>query len=122
MSPGEAVLPLEIRRRAGTAPGVAILDVAGDLVVTTRQELRAAVEECVAAGAPRVIVECDRLTHVDMAGYALLYRLHERCSAGGGGLAVAGLPPEFLEVARSLHLHEHLSFTDDVDAALGSLT
>lgn len=121
MRANEEALPLEVSRRSGSGPGVAILDVAGDLVITSRNELRAAVEACLAAGEPRVIVGCDRLTHVDMAGFALLYRLHERCAAGGGRLTVAGLAAEFGDVARSLHLDEHLLFTDDVDAALDSL-
>ena len=99
-------------------PGTQVLDARGDLVVTSREPLRAAVEVAIASGRPRIVLACARLGHVDMAGFALLYRLHERCVAAGGTLFLAALPQEFRDVARALRLDEHIPFTDTVEAAV----
>lgn len=113
--------PLSVVTRDGDDPDAIVLELEGDLVVTSQDPMRAAVEAKLTGGRGRIVLECARLSHVDMAGFALLYRLHERCVAAGGGFVLAAMPEEFREVARSLHLDEHIPFTESVAAGIDAL-
>lgn len=110
--------PLSVTRGQGPVPGVVVLAVEGDLVLTSRDVLRAAVESEVEAGAGRVILDLSGATHIDMPGFALLVRLQERCREGEAELIVAGLPTSFLEVFESLRLTTCLPLTEDVETAI----
>ena len=98
--------------------GAWVVALDGELVVTTEELVTLAVEEALAGGAERVILDASRLDHVDMPGMALLQRLHLCCREAGARLVVAGLPEAFREVAAVLVLDAVLPFADSVEAAL----
>lgn len=100
------------------AAGCGVLDLSGDLVVTSGGSLRDAVEDLLAGGAETIVLGCAGLTHIDTPGLALLQRLAVRCAESGGALIAAALPPAFHELTERLRLRETLQFADSVEAAL----
>ncbi len=109
-------VPLEVRTREA-GEGRVVVEVAGDLVVTSREAVRLAVEAALGEGARTVIVDAARMTHVDTASLALLARLAGGCRGAGGDLVVAALPSSFAVLARELRLEEALTFVDSVERA-----
>lgn len=107
--------------RVSRREDVAILELAGELVITSREALARRAETEVADGARHLVVEVGRLTHVDTSGLALLVRLANRCAESGGRLAVAGLPEDFREIRRYLFLDEALVFAESVEDAVAAL-
>ncbi|MFN2383999.1 MAG: STAS domain-containing protein [Gemmatimonadota bacterium] len=100
------------------AVGCGVLDLSGDLVVTSGGALRDAVEELLAGGVGTIVLGCSGLTHIDTPGLALLQRLAVRCGESDGALIAAGLPPAFHELTERLRLRETLQFAASVEAAL----
>ena len=109
--------PLEVGSRE-LADAVHVLSLAGDLVVTSRDALRYAVERALEAGGRTVVVDAERVTHVDTPSFALLVQLAGRCRERGGDLVVVGLPQTFASLAEALHLEEAMSFAGSLEAAL----
>lgn len=111
------VEPLLIEPRSGSADGVLVLEVGGDLVVSNMSALEVAVDETLDAGVLRVILDLSAIGHVDTPGLGLLYRLDRRCEAAGGRLVVAGLPARFTELVQKLGLDERMGFAEGVQEA-----
>jgi anti-anti-sigma factor len=110
--------PLQVQVRA--AKNAHVVEVSGDLVVTSRDAVREAVERILEDGGGRIVVDATRLTHIDTASFALLVRLSDLCRGRGGALVVAGLPAAFAHLARELRLDETVAFADSVERALDS--
>lgn len=113
--------PLGIDRRLAGEGGATVLDVSGDLVVTTGEVLREAVREVLEGGGLHVVLELRRVSHIDTPGLALIHRLHELCTGAGAQLTVVGLPERFRELTRHLRLDEELRFRPNVEAAVDHL-
>ncbi len=108
--------PLEVRvREAGSAR---VVEVSGDLVVTNRDTLGAALERILSSGVSTIVVDASRLSHVDTASFALFVDLAGRCRAAGGDLVLAALPPAFGTLARDLRLEEAVTLADSVERAV----
>jgi stage II sporulation protein AA (anti-sigma F factor antagonist) len=97
--------------------GAIVLRVRGDLVVSNMEQLERAVEEALIAETWGIVLDLADLGHVDTPGLALLYRLHERCAAGGSELVVAGLPDRFADLTQKLHLDQRMRFVRSVEEA-----
>jgi anti-anti-sigma factor len=110
--------PLQVHVRA--AESAHVVEVSGDLVVTSRDAVREAVERILEDGGGRVVVDATRLSHIDTASFALLVQLSDSCRTRSGALVVAGLPAAFTRLARELRLDEALAFADSVERALDS--
>lgn len=108
--------PLALASAAAVPCGV--LDLSGDLVITSSGALLDAVEDLLAGGVRTVVLGCGGLTHIDTPGLALLQRLAVRCGESGGALIAAALPAAFHELTERLRLRETLQFADSVEAAL----
>ena len=117
--PDEA--PLSIGRSEPPVEGVVVLDVEGDLVLTSCAALISAVRTELADGARRVVIDLSRTTHVDMPGFARLVELDAACREGGTEILVAALPDEFRDVCDALRLDQALTMVDDVEAALEAI-
>lgn len=108
--------PLEVRvREAGAAR---VVEISGDLVVTNRDTLGAAVDRLLTEGISTIVVDASRLSHVDTSSFALLVELAGRCRAAGGDLVLAALPPAFGTLARELRLEEAVTLADSVERAI----
>lgn len=98
--------------------GIVVLGLAGELLITNREELRRRAEAEIADGARSLVVALDGLSHIDTSGLAMLVHLAYRCGEAGGHLAVAGLREDFREIRRHLHLDEALLFSENVEDAV----
>lgn len=110
-----APLTVEVREEHD---GVVVFAVAGDLVVTNRDELRSAVEAVLEDGID-VILACAEITHIDTPSLALLVQLRRQGEMDGRQCIVAGLPDTFAEMVEDLRMEEGLVFADTVEEALG---
>lgn len=111
---GPAPLTVEVREKR---VDVVVLDVAGDLVVTNRDELRSAVEAVLEDGFD-VIIACHGITHIDTPSLAVLVQLRQRGEVDGRRCVVAGLPDTFGELVEDLRMEEGLVFAGTVEEAL----
>ena len=98
--------------------GIVVLALAGELVVTNREELRQRAEAEIEVGARRLVVAVAEVSHIDTSGLATLVQLATVCQAAGGRLAVAGLREDFREMRQHLFLDEALLFSESVEDAV----
>lgn len=95
-----------------------MLEVQGDLVITSGDALWRAVTDELDAGGRRIVLDLDRLTHVDTPGLALLLHLHRACDERGAAFVVAAMPEAFSDIVEHLRLAEELRLAPTVAAAL----
>jgi len=108
--------------RTARGDGVVVIELAGELVVTNREELRRRAEAEIEGGARGLVVTVGRLSHIDTSGLAMLVHLASRCAAAGGRLAVVGLRDDFAEMRQHLYLDEALVFAEDVEDAVAAVS
>lgn len=82
---------LTIEEEAADDRGV-ILELAGELDVTTAPELRARVDAAVRAGATAIVVDLSGVTFIDSVSLAALLAARGRLPADGRLAIVAGTP------------------------------
>ncbi len=94
-------------RRAGD---VAILAVAGPLVLERFGALKQEVRELVDAGWRKVVLDLREVAYVDSIGVAEIVRAHTMLTSRGGRLTLVGLPErvrELLDLTGLLTILEH---------------
>ncbi|MEU2155221.1 STAS domain-containing protein [Streptomyces sp. NPDC019396] len=89
----------EVTVRPGPEPGIVVVAVVGELDHDTAEPLRAALDEGIAAGARRVLVDCSALLFCDSTGLNVLLRARLAAKETGAGVELAALRPQ---VARML--------------------
>ena len=101
--------PLEIEVTPSSDGGPTVVEVAGDLVATTVPRLRQVIEQTLKAPNqdPNIVLDFNRVVHIDTPGLALLYRMNERCLAVGGGLTIVAFPKRFSDLIKELHIDRH---------------
>jgi anti-anti-sigma factor len=67
---------------------IEVLAVSGELDMSNSPELRRRVDKAVREGRDRVVIDLDRLTHMDSSGLAALIDAHQLAEAGGGRVAL----------------------------------
>jgi anti-sigma B factor antagonist len=73
---------------AAHAGGAHVVVVSGELDLSTVSGLRRQVDAALAAGATRLVVDLDDVTHMDSSGLAELLDALQRARLAGGGLAL----------------------------------
>ena len=94
-------------RRAGD---VAILAIAGPLVLERFGALKQEVHELVDAGLRKVVLDLREVAYVDSIGVAEIVRAHTMLMSRGGRLTLVGLPErvrELLDLTGLLTILEH---------------
>ncbi len=71
--------------------GATVVDVAGQLVVTNRQEFKQLVLDEIERGARLLVVDFSRSPYIDSSGLGALVSLGKRMREAGGELRLAGL-------------------------------
>jgi len=101
-------VPLEITQRETN--GIYLLALRGRLVLGDESSgFRATVDNLLASGATRIVVNLEHVNHVDSAGLGALIEAHRKTKAQGGRLKLSNLGPKFkqaLELARLLPIFE----------------
>lgn len=105
-------------RRRSVARGdhhATVVEMAGDLVITTGEALAGEVESALEEGEGPIVVDASGLDHIDTAGLALMVRLHRRCAGRDRELVLAGLGEAFEEIVDDLRLGDLVRLVDDVE-------
>ena len=93
----EALAPLEVRLVRG--PGVARLEVAGEVDLCSAPTLEGALVDALAGGAPSLVVALDRCHFFAACGYRALAEAADVAVARGGSLVVEGAPTSLRIIA-----------------------
>lgn len=97
-----------------------MLSVAGDLARETVDSVARQVAVCLSR-TPLLVLDCHRVTFLDVAGIALLAEADLWSRAHGGRLAIAGLSPFAVRMLTLLRLHDRLELFEEVPAAVNAL-
>jgi anti-sigma B factor antagonist len=101
-------MPLEITQREMN--GIYLLSLKGRLALGQESSgLRAMIDNLLASGATRIVINLEHVNYVDSAGLGALIEMHRKTKAKGGSLKLCNLGPNLrqaLEIARLLPLFE----------------
>jgi len=101
-------MPLEITQRETN--GIYVLALKGRLVLGDESiGLLAMLDNLLASGATRMVMNLEQVNYVDSAGLGALIEIHRKSKAKGGSLKLCHLRPNLrqaLEMARLLPLFE----------------
>jgi anti-sigma B factor antagonist len=101
-------MPLEITQREMN--GIHLLALKGRLVLGEESGgLLTVIDNLLASGATRIVVNLEQVNYVDSAGLGALIEMQRKTKAKGGGLRLCHLRPNLkqaLEIARLLPLFE----------------
>jgi len=101
-------MPLEITQREMN--GIYLLALKGRLVLGHESSgLHAVIDNLLASGATRIVINLEHVNYVDSAGLGALIEMHRKTKAKGGSLKLCNLGPNLkkaLEIARLLPIFE----------------
>jgi len=101
-------MPLEVTQREMN--GIYLLALKGRLVLGEESNgLRTVIDNLLASGATRIVVNLDQVNYVDSAGLGALIEMHRKTKAHGAGLKLCNLGPNLrnaLQIARLLPIFE----------------
>jgi anti-sigma B factor antagonist len=101
-------MPLEITQREMN--GIYVLALNGRLVLGQESSgLLAVVDNLLAAGSARIVINLEHVNYVDSAGLGTLIETHRKTKARGGSLKLCNLGPNLkraLEISRLLPIFE----------------
>jgi anti-sigma B factor antagonist len=105
---GRQTVPLEITQRETN--GIYLLALKGRLVLGQESSgLRTMIDNLLACGATRIVINLEHVNYVDSAGLGALIELHRKTKGEGGRLMLCNLGPKLrqaLEIAGLLPIFE----------------
>ena len=110
-------LPVTIRRERG----IAIVEVTGDIDMSTVAELRERLSGLADSGQP-LIVDLNRVTFIDSTGLGALVAAARRAAAHGGSLHAVCSRPQTRKLLWLTGVDRRIPLTATVDGALMLLT
>jgi anti-anti-sigma factor len=108
---------IEAVRAEGDA---AVAAVRGEIDVRTADVLRARLTELHSRGHRNLVVDFTEVAFCDAAGLGALVAVHNRVSADGGGVRLAGVRPAQRKLLRITGLHRVFGLHEDVEGALAA--
>lgn len=100
-----------------TEDGVTVLQCDGRLTMVAAPRLRAVLDETVAGGGHRIVVDLSETSFVDSSGLGALVHGLKATRLAGGDLRIAGAPEQVLAVLRLTNLDRVLRPYSDVSEA-----
>ncbi|MEU9334901.1 STAS domain-containing protein [Streptomyces sp. NPDC048290] len=107
-------LLVEVRQEGVSA----VVTPAGELDHHTADLLREPLEECLAQGLTRLVVDCTRLDFCDSTGLNVLLGARLKAEAAGGEVHLAGMQPVVARVFEITGVEAVFTLHDSVEAAL----
>ncbi|EFL32620.1 anti-sigma F factor antagonist [Streptomyces viridochromogenes DSM 40736] len=107
-------LLVEVREEGSNA----VVTPAGELDHHTADLLREPLEDCLAKGFKRLVIDCARLEFCDSTGLNVLLGARLKAEAAGGGVALAGMQPVVARVFEITGADAVFSVHDTLQAAL----
>ncbi|WP_106124966.1 STAS domain-containing protein [Pseudosporangium ferrugineum] len=97
--------------------GVRVLCLSGEIDHDSVEALRAAVEQALAEGRDRLVVELSTVAFCDSAGLSLFVEAHRRTAAAGGWFRLAAPTGAVRYVLDATNLGDYLGVYEDADSA-----
>ncbi|MEU6916964.1 STAS domain-containing protein [Streptomyces olindensis] len=107
-------LLVEVREEGSNA----VVTPAGELDHHTADLLREPLDDCLAKGFKRLVVDCARLEFCDSTGLNVLLGARLKAEAAGGGVALVGMQPVVARVFEITGADAVFSVHDTLQAAL----
>jgi anti-anti-sigma factor len=107
-------LLVEVRQEGSSA----VVTPAGELDHHTADLLRVPLEECLAKGRSRLVVDCSRLEFCDSTGLNVLLGARLKAEAAGGGVHLAAMRPVVARVFEITGAGAVFGVYDTLEAAL----
>jgi anti-sigma B factor antagonist len=101
--------------------GVRILDLAGKITIGAGDvELRRLVEEALAAGKTKILVNLKDVTHIDSSGIGELVACYTTVKRRGGAMKLLNLPPKINDILQVTQLITVFDVFDNEAEAVAS--
>ncbi|AXE86418.1 MULTISPECIES: STAS domain-containing protein [Streptomyces] len=107
-------LLVEVREEGSSA----VVTPAGELDHHTADLLREPLDDCLAKGFKRLVIDCARLEFCDSTGLNVLLGARLKAEAAGGGVALVGMQPVVARVFEITGADAVFSVHDTLQAAL----
>ncbi|MFH9016294.1 STAS domain-containing protein [Streptomyces sp. NPDC017943] len=107
-------LLVEVREEGSSA----VVTPAGELDHHTADLLREPLEDCLAKGFKRLVIDCARLEFCDSTGLNVLLGARLKAEAAGGGVSLVGMQPVVARVFEITGADAVFSVHDTIEAAL----
>lgn len=102
---------------------VRILDLAGKITIGAGDvELRRLVEEALAAGKTRILVNLQDVTHIDSSGIGELVSCYTSVKRRGGSMKLENLPPKINDILQVTQLIMVFDVFDNEAEAIASFS
>ncbi len=102
---------------------VRILDLAGKITIGAGDvELRRLVEEALAAGKSRILVNLKDVTHIDSSGIGELVACYTSVKRRGGSMKLENLPPKINDILQVTQLITVFDVFDNEAEAIASFS
>ena len=96
---------------------LAVIHIGGFVDAHTARQFEQAIQQELAAGRYRLVVDCAKLTYISSAGLGVFMGFVEEAREHGGDIKVCGLIPRVREVFDMLGFSSVFDIVDDVPAA-----
>ena len=96
---------------------LSVLALEGFLDAHTAPDFEKAIEDEIAGGRLRMIVDCEKLTYISSAGLGVFMGFIEEIREQEGDIKICGLTPKVLQVFELLGFDSLFHIVDDVAAA-----
>jgi len=97
--------------------GIAVILIEGRLTATGAPRLRQSVDEAVAAGLPRIVIDMSRLEFIDSSGIGALIGGLKTARLADGDLRIAAVPEAVRRVLKLTNLDRVLNAYPDAKSA-----
>ncbi len=101
-------------------PGVAVLDLAGEIDGFAKETLDAAYEEAEAAAPEVILLNFTGVEYINSTGIALIVGLLAKARASHRSLYACGLSEHYVEIFDITRLSDFMSVFEDEQSAMGA--
>ncbi len=109
-------------KQQGVGVNTQVVAVGGELDMHAAPDLQATIDQVIADGASRLVVDLTEATFIDSAGIGVLVATVRRLEAAGGSLELVCSQPNLLRVFEIVGLDRVLSIHSSRDVALEAVT
>lgn len=102
------------------APGVAVIDVVGEITAFSDQEMAAAHDRASSPGTKAVVLNFERLDYMNSGGIGLLVTTLIRAQRSGQALRAYGLSDHYRQIFNLTRLDEAISIFEDEASAVSA--
>ncbi|HWQ13721.1 MAG TPA: STAS domain-containing protein [Roseiflexaceae bacterium] len=115
------MLAKHLEARVRHQPGVAIIDLRGEINAAAEVALEAAYAEAGRAGAPAVLLNFGEVSYINSTGIALIVGLLAKARSSARRLLACGLSEHYVEIFQITRLADFMQVFPDEQAALAAI-